>query len=101
MIDDRVVQPFGEAIPYTDPNGVMWRHSGIIELSIGTDVASSLQSSKLVVFIDSPTSGTTGSNTYPVKETFPSMQSNETVSLLLSESDYFIRPMDYYMDRTD
>ena len=96
-----VVTPFGEAIPYTDPNGVMWRHSGIIELSIGTDVASSLQSSKLVVFIDSPTSGTTGSNTYPVKETFPSMQSNESVSLLLSESDYFIRPMDYYMDRLE
>ena len=101
ILIDGVVQPFGEAIPYTDPDGVMWKHSGIIEQSIGTDVASSLHSSKLVVFIDSPTSGTTGSNTYPVKETFPSMQSNEAVPLLLSESDYFIRPMDYYMDRLE
>ena len=97
LVDDEVVKPFGESIPYTDPNGVMWRHSGIIEQSIGTDIANSLKSSKLVVFIE----GHTGSNTYPVEEIFPSMQSNEEVSLLLLESDYFIRPMDYYMDRLE
>ena len=99
VLVDGVVQPFGEAIQYTDTNSVMWRHSGIIEQSIGTDVVSSLQNSKLVVFMDSTTA--TGSNAYPVKATFPSMQSNEMVSLLLSEADYFIRPMDYYMDRLE
>ena len=99
VLVDGVIQPFGEAIPYTDRNSVLWRHSGIIEQSIGADVVSSLQSSKLVVFIDSGV--TTDGNSYPIKETFPSMQSNEMVSLLLSELDYFIRPMNYYMDRLE
>jgi len=94
-----VVQPFGEAIPYTDPTSIMWKQSGIIEQPIGPDIVSNLQNSKLVVFIDSTT--TTGDNTYPIKETFPSMQSNEMVSLLLLELEYFVRPMDYYMDRLE
>ena len=94
-----VIQPFGEAIPYTDANSDMWRHSGVVEQSIGTDIVNSLENSKLVVFIDSAT--ITGGKGYPIKETFPSMQSNETVSLLLSELDYFIRPMDYYQDQLE
>ena len=94
-----VVQPFGEDILYTDSNSDMWRHSSIIEQSIGTDIANSLKNSKLVVFIDSAT--ITGGNGYPIKQTFPSMQSSEMVSLLLSELDYFIRPMDYYQDRLE
>ena len=96
-----VVQPFGEAISYTNANSTIWKHSGIIERSIGTDIAScsNLQSSKLVVFIDS--GATTGSNTYQIKEIFPSLHNSEFVSLLLSEPDYFIRPMDYFMDRLE
>ena len=99
VLVNEVVQPFGEAIPYTDSNSDMWRHSGIIEQSIGTDIANSLENSKLVVFIDSAT--ITGGNGYPIKQTFPSMQSNEMVPLLLSELDYFIRPVGYYQDRLE
>ena len=98
LVDD-VVQPFGEAIPYTDTNSTMWKHSGIIEQTIAADVASQLNSAKLVVFIDSQ--DVTGGKMYLVKSTFPSMESNETVSLLLLEMEYFVRPMDYYMDRLE
>jgi len=99
ILVDGVVQPFGEPIPYADASNTMWKHSGIIEQSLTTDVASQLESAKLVVFIDSQ--DVTGGNTYPIKATFPSMQSDETVSLLLSEIEYFVRPMDYYMDRLE
>ncbi|XP_065908873.1 uncharacterized protein [Dysidea avara] len=99
VLVDGVVQPFGEPIPYADANSTMWKHSGIIEQSLATDVASKLANAKLVVFIDS--GDATSGNNYPVKATFPSMQSDETVSLLLSEMEYFVRPMDYYMDRLE
>ena len=99
VLENEVVQPFGEAIPYRDSNSVMWRHSGIVEQSIGSDIASSLQNSKLVIFIDSANAAV--GNKYPIKQTFPSMQNNEMVSLLHSELDYFVRPMDYYMDRLE
>ena len=99
ILVDGVVQPFGEAIPYTDTNSTMWKHSGIIEQTIAADVASQLNSAKLVVFIDSQ--DVTSGKTYPVKSTFPSMESDEAVSLLLLEMEYFVRPMDYYMDRLE
>jgi len=95
-----VVQPFGEAIPYTDSTSIMWKQSGIIEQPIGPDIVSNLQNSKLVIFTGSTTT-TAGGNTYPIKEIFPSMQSNEMVSLLLLELEYFVRPMDYYIDRLE
>ena len=94
-----LVQPFGVAIPYTDSNSAMWRHSGIFKQSVGSDIANSLQNSKLVVFIDS--TAITRGNGYLIQEAFPSIQSNEMVSVLLSEIDYFVRPMDYYQDRLE
>ena len=94
-----LVQPFGDAIPHTDPNSAMWRHSGIFKQSVGNDIANSLHNAKLVVFIDSNT--TARGNANPIKETFPSAQGNEMVSILLSELDYFVRPMDYYQDRLE
>ena len=50
-----LVQPFGDAIPYTDPNSAMWRHSGIFKQCVGNDIANSFHNAKLVVFIDSNT----------------------------------------------
>ena len=99
ILANGVVQPFGEAISYIDTSSTIWKHSGIVERSIGTDIVSRLDSSKLAVFIDA--GATTGSKTYPIKEIFQSQHNYEFVSLLLSESDYFVRPMDYYMDRLE
>ena len=94
-----VVQPFGEPIPYTDTSSVMWKHSGFIEQTITADVVSQLESAKLVVFIDSQ--DVTGGKTYPVKSIFSLMKSDETVSLLLLEMEYFVHPVDYYMDQLE
>ena len=97
VLVDKEIQAFGEPIPYTDPDGTMWKHSGVIEQSIEP---STLQNSELVVFT-ADYNITTEGNTYPVKEIFPSLQSSEMVPLLLLESEYFVRPMDYYMDRLE
>ena len=73
---DGLVQPFGEPIPYNDNSSGVWKHSGIIEIFIAADVASQLDSAKLVIFMDSR--DVTGGKTYPVKPIFPSMESDET-----------------------
>ena len=101
FLKDSEIQPFGEPIPYTNINSTMWRHSGILEYHLDADLISQLDHSELVIFIDSNAS-IANENTYVIKELFQSMHDHrEKVPLLLKETEYFICPMDYYMDRLE
>lgn len=95
--DDESVQIFGNPIPYLDES--MWNQGGIFEQTVDSDTLNLLKTSKLVVVVESNATAP-GSHVYPIRGAFPSLGS-EVVQLLLSETAYFIRPTDYYMDRLE
>ncbi|XP_065887043.1 uncharacterized protein [Dysidea avara] len=104
IFQNNEVISFDEAIPYNNLSSSLWRHSGIIEVSLGDFIITQLQTYHLTIFMDSTNdnkTNNTNKSIYPVKSVFPSLKNTEMVSLLLLEVDYFIRPMGYYMDRLE
>ena len=97
VFENGIVSIFGNPIPYLDDS--LWDQGGIIERKVDSYILDALRISKLVVVTESA-SNTAGARVYPIKEAFPSL-GNEQVQLLLTESEYFIRPTDYYMDRLE
>ena len=90
ILNDQI-RAIGDSIPYLKRE--MWmRQSGIIEVPItDSEDISNLQSSPLVVF--------TELNTVNTPNSYHILFHSNNVTLLLKETEYFIRPMGYYLAR--
>ena len=87
------IRPIGNSIPYLKSD--MWKRSGIVEVSItDEDDITNLQNSRLVVFTELSTTNTPSSDAYHIL-----LHSGAKITLLLNETEFFIRPMGYYMTR--
>ena len=96
--DESSVILFGEPIPYLQNDFLI--QSGIVEQTLTDDILSELENSKLVVAIES--SGVVqDAPLYNVKHLLPSLNNMEQAQLILIETEYFVRPRDYYMDRLE
>ena len=91
IINDQIT-PIGESIPYLKSD--MWKHSGIVEVPIDENNRTNIQNSKLVVFTELSTADTPKYNPYKIM-----FHSGTEFTLLLRETEFFVRPMDYYMAR--
>ena len=89
ILNDQI-NPIGDNIPYLKSD--MWKRSGIVEVSIDESDISNIQNSKLAVF----TEFVDNSSSNPYKILF---HSGTEFTLLLWESELFVRPMGYYMAR--
>ena len=87
------IKPIGDTIPYLKRS--MWKRSGIVEVSISDeDDISNLRYCQLVVFTEFRTADIPTSNAYKIL-----FHSGITTTLLLKETEFFVRPMGYYMAR--
>ena len=87
------IRPIGNSIPYLKSD--MWKRSGIVEVSItDEDDITNLQNSNLVVFTELSTANTPSSDAYHIL-----LHSGAKITLLLNETEFFVRPMGYYMTR--
>ena len=91
ILNDHII-PIGENIPYLKSD--MWNRSGIVEVSVDENDIVNIQNSKLVVFVELSTADTLASNLYKIL-----FHSGTEFTLLLRETEFFVRPMDYYMAR--
>lgn len=98
VMNDKAVTIFGDPIPYKQ-FGLM-DHGGIIEQVTNT-ISVPLEKSLLVI-IKEVVSELSGSDIFPINEAFPSLkQKNPRGQLLMKELEYFIRPVEYYMDKLE
>ena len=87
------VKPVGSSIPYLKSD--MWKRSGVIEVSItDEDDIGNLQNSQLVVFIELSTADSPSSESYNIL-----LHGGAKATILLKETQFFVRPMGYYMTR--
>ena len=100
---DESVSIFGDQIPYKKME-TFKTYSGILEYDLTGDIIEKLEDSLLVIVKEVSESGNESptDSFLPVKETFLSLQATpHKVQLLLKELLYYVRPMDYYMDRLE
>ena len=99
VLEDGAVTTFGEPLPYLEPH--IWEQGGVIEYDVSKELKKMVKNSPIVI-VKEIEGDLSGDHIYPHKETFPSLQSQDSkVMVLLKESEYFVRPMGHYHDRLE
>ena len=100
---DQSVSIFGDEIPYKKKE-IFQTYGGVLEYDLTGDIIEKLEDSLLVIVkeVSGSDNESPTDSFLPVKETFLSLQATpHKVQLLLKELLYYVRPMDYYMDRLE